>query len=117
MSAAIDVAQSRRFKIGWIVLLVSAALMTLNHSVLFFALNEPTLFAGWAAFNLYALLVISIPFRRQERWAWLATWVLPIGLAAGGLSVPAIGIYYIAVAAVCVVGLLLTMQDFFAMDR
>lgn len=32
--------------------------------------DEPVLFFGYAAFNLYALLALAIPFRRWERWAW-----------------------------------------------
>jgi hypothetical protein len=66
MSANVNFGQNSRFKIGWIMLLVSAALMTLNHLGLIFFLDDPTLFAGFAAFNLYAFLVILIPFRRGE---------------------------------------------------
>jgi hypothetical protein len=32
--------------------------------------DEPVLFFGYAAFNLYALLALAIPFRRWEPWAW-----------------------------------------------
>ena len=103
-----------RFKFGWITLIVSAALMTLNHFSLIFILDEPDLFTGFAVFNLYALIVILIPFRRGEKWAWMTTWLLPIGLALPAASDPDIAIYYFAVAAVCVLGLLLTMQNFFS---
>src|SRR6266540_4004642 len=82
MSATVNVGQNARFKTGRIILLVAAALMTLNHFGLIFVLGEPVLFMGFAAFNLYALVVIAIPFRRHEKWAWYATWILPIGLAA-----------------------------------
>ncbi len=105
------------FKTGWIILVISAVLMTLNHLVLIFVLKDPVLFLGWAAFNFYALLVIAIPFRRTEKWAWFATWLLIIGLSAGGFIDVKIGIYYLAVAAACVLGLLLTMRDFFAAER
>ena len=108
---------NRFFKIGWILLLLGAALMTLNHFVLMFALDEPVLFMGWTAFNLYALLVIAVPFSRLEKWAWYATWILPVGLAAGAFTDPDIAIYYYAVAAACVLGLLLTMRAFFATER
>jgi hypothetical protein len=103
-----------RFKFGWIALLVSAALMALGHFSLIFVLDEPVLFTGFAIFNFYALIVILIPFRRAEKWAWLTTWLLPIGLALPAASDPDIAIYYFAVAAVCVLGLLVTMQDFFS---
>jgi hypothetical protein len=106
-----------RFKIGWIALLVVAALTTLGHTVMIFALDEPNLFTGFAAFNLYSLAVILIPFRRLERWAWLVTWVLPIGLAVPAATDANLTIYYFGIAAVCVLGLLLTMRDFFSAKR
>jgi len=116
-SSSFSAGQSLLFKTGWIILLTAAFLMTLNHFVLLFILHNPILYMGWSAFNLYALLVIAIPFRHQERWAWYATWILPIGLAAGGATDPGISIYYFGVAAACVLGLLLTMREFFAVDR
>jgi hypothetical protein len=88
--------------------------MTLNHFVLTFALGEPALFLGWTAFNLYALLGITIPFRSLEKWAWYATWILPIGLATAAFVAPNVALYYFSVAAVCVLGLLLTTPDLFA---
>jgi hypothetical protein len=62
-------AQNTRFKVGWLLLLSLAALMTLMHFSLMFFLDEPTLFAGFAAFNLYSFVVLLIPFRRGEQWA------------------------------------------------
>ena len=112
-SATVNVGLNTRFKVGLIVLLAAAALMTLNHLVLIFFLDQPILFLGWTAFNLYALLVIAIPFRRLEKWAWYATWILPVGLAAGGFTAPDIALFYYAVAAACAMGLLLTRSDFF----
>jgi hypothetical protein len=114
MSSSAIIVQNSRVKFGWIILLVSAALMTLMHFSLIFFLDEPVLFTGFAVFNLYALIVILIPFRRGKKWAWMATWLLPIGLALPAALDPAIAIYYYAVAGVCVLGLLLTMRDFFS---
>jgi len=93
--------------------------MTLNHAVLMFVLDQPVLFLGYAAFNLYALVVIAIPFRRCEKWAWYVTWILPVGLAGAAALAgdPNITFFYYGVAAACVLGLLLTMRDFFAVDR
>ena len=115
-TATIGAGQNLLFRAGWIVLIASAALMTLNHFVLIFYLDDPVLFLGWTAFTLYALLVVVIPLRRLERWAWYATWILPIGLAAGGFSAPDIAMFYFAVAAACVVGLLFTMRDLFSKE-
>jgi hypothetical protein len=117
MSTLISVSHTSRFQIGRIILLVAAGLMTLNHSVLIFALDNPVLFMGYAAFNLYALIVIAIPFRRHEKWAWYATWILPIGLAIPASTDPKLAPFYYIVAAACVLGLLLTMRDFFAVDH
>jgi hypothetical protein len=127
LSATITVGQNVRFKTGWLTLLIAAGLMTLNHVVLFFAEDEPVLFAGFAAFTAYALVVIVVPFRQRERWAWFATWMLPIGLAAPWLAAPwlaapastdaTIAILYYSIAAACVLGLLVTMRDFFALNR
>jgi hypothetical protein len=107
-------AHGAQFKFSWIALLLSAALMTLMHFSLIFILDEPVLFTGFTFFNLYALIVILIPFRRGEKWAWTATWLLPIGLAVPAALDPDIMIFYFVVAAVCVLGLLLTMQEFFS---
>ena len=114
MTARTLPSQNSRFKFGWIVLLIIAALMTLSHFALIFILDEPTLFIGFTLFNLYALIVLLIPFRRGENWAWLTTWILPVGLALPASTDPNIAIYYFSVAAVCALGLLLTMRDFFS---
>ena len=117
MSAAVHVGTGARFTTGRLILLVAATLMTLNHVVLMVALDEPVLFLGFAAFTLYALVVIAIPFRRRQPWAWYATWILPAGLAAPAFGDPAIALFYGAAAAACVVGLLLTRRDVFAREE
>ncbi len=119
MAATVNVGHTSRFHIGRIILLVAAGLMTLNHLSLMFIIGDPVLFMGYAIFNLYALVVIAIPFRRCETWAWYATWILPIGLAASAALAgdPNITPIYYGVAAACVLGLLLTMRNFFAGDR
>ena len=114
MSAETISVQNSRFKTGWIILVVLAALMTLNHFALIFFLDEPVLFIGYAAFNLYALIVILIPFRRGEKWAWFTTWILPLALAIPGAMDVDLVIFYLSVAALLALGLLLTMQDFFS---
>lgn len=105
------------FRVGWIVLLVAAGLMTLNHLVLIFVLDQPVLFAGYTVFNLYALTVLALPFRRREGWAWSTTWLLPLGLAIPAVLDAQITAFYLAVSAVCVFGLLLTARAFGAQNR
>lgn len=106
--------QHSRFKIGWAILLIFVTLLTLNHFALIFIQDEPILFTGYAAFNLYALIVILIPFRQGEKWAWFSTWILPLCLAVPAAMDPAIAVYYFVTSAFFVVGLLLTMHEFFS---
>ena len=118
MSANVSFAQNSRFKMGWIILLVIAALMTLGHfSLIFIFMDERVLFAGLATSNLYAFLVIYLLFRRGEKWAWVVTWTLPALALLIAVTHPSLAIYYYGVAAVCVLGLLLTMRDFFSQAR
>jgi hypothetical protein len=113
MLAGTKLTHNTQFKFGRIALLLAAALMALLHFSGIFFLDEPVLFTGFAAFNLYSLIVILIPFHRSEKWAWMTTWLLPVGLAIPAAIDPDIRLSYFAVAAVCVLGLLLTRQDFF----
>jgi hypothetical protein len=105
------------FKVGWLALLVVAALMTLGHLVLLFVLNEPAVFVGWVAFNLYAALVIWFPFRRGERWAWFASWILVIAFASTILFNAEFGPIYLGIGVGMALGLLLTAPAFFQGNR
>lgn len=113
MSAFARIGQNTRFKSGWILLMVVAVLMTLNHFMLIFVEDEVVLFVGYTAFTLYALIVVTIPFRQLEKWAWYTTWILPLGLAIPAITIPELAIFYYSMAALCVLGLLLTRQEFF----
>jgi hypothetical protein len=113
MSVITIPAQNTRFKIGWITLLILAGLMVLMHFGLMFVLKDPVLFFSFGMFSLYAFLIILIPFRKGEKWAWAATWLLPVGLAIPATMDPGIAVYYFSFAAVCALGLLLTLRDFF----
>ncbi len=116
MATKAALAQNTRFKIGWMILLVLTALMAVNHIALsIYSPMDTTPAIGFAAFNLYALVIILIPFRKFERWAWLTTWILPVGLTLPAIaeSNPAIIIIYSTVSGLLVLGLLLTMRDFF----
>ncbi len=86
MSTQTKVTDSATFNIGWIVLLVIAVLATLNHIMLPTYGDPVVLSIGWTGYSLYAILVLAIPFRRGERWAWYASWILVIGFAIPILS-------------------------------
>ncbi len=108
-------ARSTTFKIGWIVLLVISALAAFWHTIAIAVMpsDEATTFAGWAAFNLYSTIVVYIPFRRGEKWAWYATWILVAGFAVTILFNTQIGIYYLGAAVLMAMCLLLTRPAFF----
>ncbi len=106
--------RSTTFKVGWIALLAISALATLNHIILtFVVMDEATLFIGWAAFNLYSTIVLYIPFRREEKWAWYTSWILVIAFASTIFFSAQIGPFYLGAAVVMAVGLLLTRPVFF----
>jgi hypothetical protein len=106
------------FKIGWIALLVVSALMTLNHIVLLvIKMDEAVLFTGWAAFNLVSTVILYIPFRRAEKWAWYTSWIMVIGFAVPIFFDTQIGVFYLIAAGVMALGLLLTWQTFFQLEK
>ncbi len=100
------------FKVGWITLLVLSVIFTLWHIALGFIDAEPLLI-GWVAFPLYSAVVFLIPFRRGEKWAWYASWILVVGFAGAILFSPTYGVYYFGVAVVMALALLLTRPAFF----
>jgi hypothetical protein len=101
------------FKSGWIILLISAALMALGHFSMIFIFDEPVLFTDFTAFNILAFLILYFPFRRGEKWAWAASWMLPIVYTVTAASDLNIAAYFYSFAAACVLGLLITMRGFF----
>jgi hypothetical protein len=114
MATQTMVTRNTQFKVGWIGLLVVSALAFLNHVTLAFAMvDEAVLFIGWAAYNLYSTVVLAIPFRRGEKWAWYTTWILVIGFASTILFSAQIGPYYLGGAILMAVGLLLARPAFF----
>jgi hypothetical protein len=101
------------FNIAWGILLGIAVLATVSHLVLSVVMvGETTLFLGWAAFTAYAAVVLAIPFRRAEPWAWYTSWILVIGFASLVLFDAAVGVWYLGAAAVMTVCLLLTRPAF-----
>jgi len=103
-----------RVKIGWIPMLVISGSMPISYLILFFVDNMGILFILYAAISLYAFLVLLIPFREGKKWAWAATWILPVVLALTAYFAPDYAPYYYGLAAVFTLGLLLTMKDFFS---
>jgi len=115
MSIRIDVTHNDTFTIGWIVLLFISALATLNHIMLPLYGDPVALGIGWTGFSLYAIVVLAIPFRRGERWAWYTTWLLAIGFASAILITrEGYAVMYLIAAGIMAFALLLTRPAFFS---
>ena len=114
MSTQTKVTHSDTFTIGWIVMLIISILATLNH-IMLPAYGDPVTFAiGWTGYSLYAIVVLAIPFRRGERWAWYSTWILVIGFAIPILINQEIYVVaYLIAAGVMAFALLMTRPAFF----
>lgn len=114
MSTRTTTPRNTSFAIGWIALLALSALASLNHIVLIFAFaDEASQMVGWAGFTLYSTVVLYLPFRRGERWAWYTSWILAIGFAGLIFFDRAIGPYYLGGAVLMASALLLTRPSFF----
>jgi hypothetical protein len=103
-----------RFSIGWIAMVVSSGLMAFSYLIMMFEENAHVLFMTYSAFSLYAFLVLLIPFREGKKWAWMATWIVPVVMALTAYFAPEFALYYYGAAVVFVLGLLLTMSEFFS---
>jgi uncharacterized membrane protein YozB (DUF420 family) len=114
-------------KYGWMVLAVSAvfgivaAVLTTLPPLTWFTNPVITmtyslmgaLGVTWVGFNLFALILTLIPFRRGERWAWFTLWMLPLlwlsqFVLALDLS------YYLVLAIISTVGLILPYRRYFS---
>jgi hypothetical protein len=114
-------------KYGWMVLAVSAvfgivaAVLTTLPPLSWFTNPVITmtyslmgaLGVTWVGFNLFALIMTLIPYRRDERWAWFTLWMLPLlWLFQFALS-PDLS-YYLVLAIISTVGLILPYRRFFS---
>lgn len=95
-------------------MLILSGLMAFSYLIMMFQETEHALFMIYSAISLYAFLVLLIPFREGNKWAWMATWILPVVLALTAYFAPEFAPYYYGTAVVFVLGLLLTMSEFFS---
>jgi hypothetical protein len=117
-STAIPVRVERTVgRIGWWVLVALTTLLAINHAAGAFlfanSATESLMFGMSAALQILALIVLFIPYRRNELWAWVATWVsiIPVGLVIA-FGADEIGIFYLATAAVMTLAQLVTLPNF-----
>ena len=115
MSTQTNTNYSAMFNIGWIVLLILSAMVTLWLILLMFTIVEDAPFLmSWAAFSLYATLILYIPFRRAEKWAWFSIWIQVILFGSTiFFSPPEIGMKYVITAGLMALCMLLTAPAFF----
>jgi len=114
MSTQTLIARGTTFEVCWIVLLMISVLATLNHIMLPLYGDPVALGIGWTGFSLYATVVIAIPFRRREKWAWYISWILVVGFAYPILIIrESYTVAYLIAAGLMAVSLLLTGPAFF----
>ena len=102
-----------KFRIAYWILVLLAASATINSFVRAFLEPYPVWVAGWVAASLYATVVLLIPFRNGERWAWYATWIFAALLAIVFVLGEVVGIYYLPMAGIVAFCLLLTRPALF----
>jgi len=123
-----SVARGGYFKIGWVILLVSAGLGLVFATLLAIAPNSilpahsfrvgdaplaiRTWGVTWIAFSLIALVLLLIPFRRGERWAWVSLWPLPL-LWLSHFALKPNTVHNLVIGVVTAVGLGLAFRAFF----
>ena len=69
-----------------------------------------------AGLGLFGLLIVLVPYRRRERWAWYALWFYPLFWAAhliGNLPPGNDHVHQVVFIALSLAGLLLPVRAFF----
>jgi hypothetical protein len=69
------------------------------------------------ALGILVIVVAAVPYRRGERWAWYALWVLPLAVLGGNINAVRLGLTLgplPIVLVVAVLGMLLPVRRFFA---
>jgi hypothetical protein len=67
----------------------------------------------WVGFNVLTLVIILVPYRRDERWAWYTLWLLPLLWLSLFVLAPDLP-YYLVLAILTTVGLVLPYRRFFS---
>jgi hypothetical protein len=123
-----EVRQERAYeKYGWLILAVSAvfgivaAVLTTLPPLSWF--TDPMFVLAysimgawgvtWVGFNIVALVLTLIPFRRGERWAWYTLWMLPLLWLSLFALAPDLRLY-LALAIVTAAGLILPYRKYFS---
>lgn len=114
MSTQTVTTRSAMFEACRIIMLIISIFATLNAIMLPVYGDPVALSIGWTGYSLYAVVVLAIPFRRGERWAWYSTWMLVVGFAIPILIIQeSYTVAYLIAAGVMALCLLLTGSEFF----
>jgi len=111
---------------GWVILLASAilgivaAVMTTFPPLYVFSSSlyegvypmMGALGTALVGFNILALVMALVPYRRSERWAWYALWLLPLQWISQFVFLPEVP--YLVLAVLTAVGLILPYRSFFS---
>lgn len=113
-------------RIGWICLVpVSLAVLVFGVVVAVVPMGEDVALYradGLAStgLGLFGVLIVLVPYRRIERWAWWALWFYPLFWLAhlfGNLPPGKDHIHQVVFIALSLVGLMLPIRVFFAPTR
>ena len=66
----------------------------------------------WVGFSIFALVLILVPFRKGERWAWWALWLLPLLWLSH--FVASLAPHNLVLAIIGALGLILSYRTFFS---
>ena len=114
--ASQNIQKSRVFRVGWGLLLLLSAMSIANSTYLvFFDSKWIDGHIAWLSASVYAFIVFITGYRRQERWAWYATWAFGIPFLIYGinhLDEPMLGPFYIGASVMVAFAQLLAWSAF-----
>ena len=67
----------------------------------------------WIGFNILALVLIVGPYRRGERWAWYALWLMPLLLVGYFVLSPELTMNLVLAILTAALGLILPYRRYF----
>jgi hypothetical protein len=108
--------KTRFSKVGWGIHLVVTGLLVLNSVILYFyiagAREEQTTAILLGGLGLLAWVVALEGYRQHSRFAWNAAWVLVGALSVIGIHItvlgePSVGVFYLSLTGITLLGQLL----------
>lgn len=102
-----------RFRIAWALLVTLSIATAINSLVRLFLEPTPEFVAGWVATAMLSAVLLLIPFRKRERWAWFSAWIFVALLASVFVLGSHVGLYYLGAGVIGALCLLLTFPAFF----